>query len=133
MAYKLERASTSTLEVEIGNETLSIGVGGMSTYKRVLDAQSKLKDIQVKIKNLTANKVEITKELIDFLGETVIFLFQTAFGEENTDKILKYYEGNYDEMLLKVYPFLIKVYLPALKENAQLESRAYAKRLAGDT
>lgn len=131
MAYKLERASTSTLEVEIGNETLSIGVGGMSTYKRVLDAQSKLKDIQVKIKNLTANKVEITKELVDFLGESVIYMFQSAFGEEITDKILTYYEGNYDEMLLKVYPFFTGVFLPALKENARLESREYAKRLTG--
>ena len=131
MAYRLERAKNSTLEVELGNEIVSIPVGGMKVYKNVLQAQSRLKDIQTKIDALQKNKVEITKELIDFLGESVIYMFQSAFGEEITDKILTYYEGNYDEMLLKVYPFFTGVFLPALKENARIESREYAKRLTG--
>lgn len=131
MAYRLERAKNSTLEVELGNEIVSIPVGGMKVYKNVLQAQSRLKDIQIKIDTFQKNNKEITKELVDFLGESVITMFQSAFGEEITDKILTYYEGNYDEMLLKVYPFFTGVFLPALKENARLESREYAKRLTG--
>lgn len=131
MAYRLERAKNSTLEVELGNEIVSIPVGGMKAYKNVLQAQSRLKDIQTKIDTFQKNNKEITKELVDFLGESVITMFQTGFGEEITDKILTYYEGNYDEMLLKVYPFFTGVFLPALKENARLESREYAKRLTG--
>jgi hypothetical protein len=131
MAYRLERAKNSTLEVELGNEIVSIPVGGMKVYKNVLQAQSRLRDIQTKIDTFQKNNKEITKELVDFLGESVITMFQSAFGEEITDKILTYYEGNYDEMLLKVYPFFTGVFLPALKENARLESREYAKRLTG--
>lgn len=131
MAYKLERESGRTIELEVNGEILQIPVKGMSVYRKVLDAQSKLKDIQTKIENLSKNDVAVTNELVEFLGQTVIYLFNVAFGEANTQKILDFYEGNYDEMLLKVYPFFLTVYLPSLKDNAKAESQAYAKRLAG--
>lgn len=133
MAYKLEREKTNFIEVEIGDSTLSIPVKGMAVYRKVLDAQGKLKDIQTKIENMAKNNVEITDELVEFLGQSVIYLFNVAFGEANTQKILDFYEGNYDEMLLKVYPFFLNVYLPALKGNARADSRDYAKRLTGAT
>lgn len=131
MAYRLERESGRTIELEVNGEILQIPVKGMAVYRKVLDAQSRLKDIQTKIEKMTKDKVDITPELVEFLGQTVIYLFNVAFGEAITQKILDFYEGNYDEMLLKVYPFLLSVYLPALKDNAKAESQAYAKRLAG--
>ena len=131
MAYKLERENGRTIELEVNGEILQIPVKGMAVYRKVLDAQSKLRDIQTKIEKMNKEKVDITPELVEFLGQTVIYLFNVAFGEANTQKILDFYEGNYDEMLLKVYPFLLSVYLPALKDNAKAESQAYAKRLAG--
>lgn len=131
MAYKLERESGRTIELEVNGEILQIPVKGMAVYRKVLDAQSKLRDIQTKIEKMTKEKVDITPELVEFLGQTVIYLFNVAFGEGNTQKILDFYEGNYDEMLLKVYPFLLSVYLPALKDNAKAESQEYAKRITG--
>ena len=131
MAYKLERESGRTIELEVDGEILQIPVKGMAVYRKVLDAQGRLKDIQTKIDNLGKNGNGITHELVEFLGQSVIYLFNVAFGEQNTQKILDFYEGNYDEMLLKVYPFFLSVYLPALKDNAKAESQAYAKRLAG--
>ena len=131
MAYKLERENGRTIELEVNGEILQIPIKGMAVYRKVLDAQSKLRDIQTKIEKMTKEKVDITPELVEFLGQTVVYLFNVAFGEANTQKILAFYEGNYDEMLLKVYPFLLSVYLPALKDNAKAESQAYAKRLAG--
>lgn len=132
MAYRLERASNATIELEVGNETLVIPITGMTLYKKVLEAQGRLREVQAKIETLAKNKVGITQELIQYLGETVLYLFGVAFGKENTDKIVAFYEGNYDEMLLKVYPFFINHYLPELKENARAESRNYAKQLAGN-
>ena len=131
MAYKLERESGRTIELEVDGEILQIPVKGMAVYRKVLDAQGRLKDIQTKIDNLGKNGNGITHELVEFLGQSVIYLFNVAFGESNTQRILDFYEGNYDEMLLKVYPFFLSVYLPALKDNAKAESQAYAKRLAG--
>lgn len=131
MAYKLERESGRTIELDVNGEILQIPVKGMAVYRKVLDAQGRLKDIQTKIDNLGKNGNGITHELVEFLGQSVIYLFNVAFGEANTQRILDFYEGNYDEMLLKVYPFFLSVYLPALKDNAKAESQAYAKRLAG--
>lgn len=131
MAYKLERENSTKIELEVGGEILSIPVGGMSLYRRVLDAQGRLKDIQTKIDNMTKANNPVTQELVEYLGETVLYLFNTAFGKENTAKIVDFYEGNYDEMLLKVYPFFIKHFLPALKNSAKSESQEYAKRISG--
>lgn len=133
MAYKLERDMSNSIELDIGGEIIPVYVGGMAVYRKVLDAQGKLKDIQTKIETLTRNNTNITQELVEFLGDTIIYFFNVVFGEKNTQKILDFYEGNYDEMLLKVYPFIINTYLPTLKENARQESRNYAKRIAGAT
>jgi hypothetical protein len=131
MAYRLEREKANIIEVEVGEETLKIPVKGMGAYRKVLEAQGRLKDIQTKIELMSRENTEVTKELVEFLGESVIYLFSVAFGEENAKKILDFYEGNYDEMLLKVYPFFKDVYLPALKNSAKEDSREYTKRLTG--
>lgn len=131
MAYRLERERPNCIELEVGDELLKIPTGGMALYKKILEAQGKLKDIQTKIDRMTANSNPITEELVSYLGETVLYLFNTAFGEANAEKIVNFYEGNYDEMLLKVYPFLLNVFIPAVKENAKAESQAYAKRISG--
>lgn len=131
MAYKLEREKPNYLELDVNGDILKINVGGMALYRKVLDAQSRLFDIQKKIDLLTENGKEITSELVEFLGDSMIYLFSVAFGETNTQKILDFYEGNYDEMLTKVYPFFIGEYIPALKQSAKEDSKAYAKKLAG--
>jgi hypothetical protein len=131
MAYRLEREKTNCIELEVGDELLKIPTGGMALYKKILEAQGKLRDIQTKIERMTANSNPITEELVNYLGETVLYLFNTAFGEANAEKIVNFYEGNYDEMLLKVYPFLLNVFIPAVKEKAKAESQAYAKRISG--
>lgn len=133
MAYKLEREKANAIELEVNGEILSIPIGGMALYRKVLEAQGKLKDIQTKIDNMSKVNQPITEELVKFLGDTIIYLFKLAFGETNAQKILDFYEGNYDEMLLKVYPFFLKEYLPALKERAKDESKDVAKRLTGAT
>ena len=131
MAYKLERAQSHVIELDVGGEIITVTVGGMNLYKKVLEAQGKLKDVQTKIDTLSRNKIEITQELVEFLGQTILYFFGVVFGEKNTERILEFYDGNYDEMLMKVYPFIIREFIPALKANAETESKAYAKRLAG--
>lgn len=133
MAYKLERAVTEYIEIEVGAETLRIAVGGVKMFRSVLESQSRLRDVQTKIEVLSKAGKEITPELVEFLGQTVLYLFEVSFGKENAEKILAFYEGNYDEMLLKVYPFLKDVFIPALKGNAKAESKELAEKLAHDS
>lgn len=131
MAYKLERDRPNYLELDVNGDILHIDIGGMALYRKVLDAQSRLRDIQQKIDLFTANGKEITPDLVQFLGESVIYMFSVAFGEANTQKILDFYEGNYDEMLAKVYPFFAGEFIPALKQSAREDSKEYARKLAG--
>lgn len=133
MAYKLERAITENIDLEVGSETLHIAIGGVKMYRSVLESQAKLKDVQTKIEVLSKAGKEVTPELVNFLGETVLYLFEVAFGKENAEKILAFYEGNYDEMLMKVYPFFKNIFIPALKNNAKAESKELAEKLAYDS
>lgn len=131
MAYKLEREKPNYLELDVNGDILRINVGGMALYKKVIEAQSRLRDIQQKIDLFTEKGKEITPELVQFLGEAVLYMFSVSFGEANAQKILDFYEGNYDEMLAKVYPFFVSEFVPALKQSAREDSKNYARKLAG--
>lgn len=65
-------------------------------------------------------------------GKSVVALFTTVFGEDDTGKILTFYEGNYAEMLLDVFPFLNEAVLPAVaKASADRKNQLLAAANAG--
>ena len=69
-------------------------------------------------------------------GEAVIAVFNVIFGEEDAANILLFYEGNYTEMLLDVFPFIDGEIIPKIREasearKAQLLAAAKATRKRG--
>lgn len=56
-------------------------------------------------------------------GNAVVAVFAVIFGEENAGKILEFYENNYTEMLLDVFPFINNEIMPKIRE-ASAERRA---------
>ena len=55
-------------------------------------------------------------ECMEAYGTATLSLFSVIFGEEGANKILAFYEENYTEMLLDVFPFLNGVILPKIAE-----------------
>lgn len=49
------------------------------------------------------------------------------FGEDGATKILKFYENNYFEMSMEVFPFIIDVVVPQIQKSLV----AQRERLAG--
>lgn len=43
-------------------------------------------------------------------------VLQIIFGEENTQKILAFYENNYSEMFMQIYPFISEAIIPKISE-----------------
>lgn len=66
-------------------------------------------------------------------GNAVIAVFDVIFGEENTQKIVEFYENNWSEMLLDLFPFINNEIMPKIQEasderKAQLLEAAKASK-----
>lgn len=129
--YRVERKK-SIVQLGLGDEVLNISVGGMGTFKKYIEAQGRLVDIQKKLEAYEREKKDAPLELMTLLGETIVYIFEILFGEENTAKIVAFFEEEYDEMLTALLPFITKEVLPKIKENASAESAKLAQRIAGD-
>lgn len=56
-----------------------------------------------------ADNPESIADSIDKLGGAVVTLFQAVFGEEDTKKIVDFYDNRYIEMCKEVTPFITNV------------------------
>ena len=85
---------------------------------------------------LTLEKSPNSEAAMKAYGEAVIAVFSIIFGEDDAAKILSFYEGNYTEMLLDVFPFIDGEIIPKVREasearKAQLLAAAKATRKRG--
>ena len=63
-------------------------------------------------------------------GEAVVALMRLVFGDDGAEKILDFYEKDYTEMLLDVFPFIADCIVP--KVNAATKDRVtQLKKAAG--
>lgn len=58
-------------------------------------------------------------DLLDAYGNAVLALFQVLFTEEGARKIVEFYEGNYSEMLLDVFPFINNEIMPKIQAASE--------------
>lgn len=129
--YKIERIKKYTLQLALNDEVLNIKLDGLKQFKKYLEAQERLLDIQHKMEIMSKNTPEDKNldEMITLLGDTIIYMFTVLFGEENTQKIVDFFEGNYDEMMTAVMPFITKEVIPTLKVVAKEQSKAVVERI----
>ena len=58
------------------------------------------------------------------MGDAVISLFNIVFGQDNTKKILDFYDGKYIAMLEEISPFILEVVEPQVVEaQKRIEDR----------
>lgn len=63
-------------------------------------------------------------------GESVVALMRLVFGDDGAEKIIDFYENDYTEMLLDVFPFIADCIVP--KVNAATADRVkQLKKAAG--
>lgn len=73
-----------------------------------------------------------SEKTIEAYGAAVVAVFRVIFGDEGTDKIIAFYEGNYTEMLLDIFPFLNDEIMPKIREASEARKQQLidAARLA---
>lgn len=131
MAYQIRRQDPEIEELQLVNrdgsvaETLKVALNGADLAERVsreyvnlLNAQSYANDPK------TGKDPEGMAEAVEKLGNCVIDLYNAALGEENTRKILDFYNGRTMEMIQEVNPFVINVVIPKARKIAQQNRKA---------
>lgn len=72
------------------------------------------------------------EKLLEAYGNAVIAVFNVIFGADGASRIIAFYEGNYTEMLLDLFPFLNNEIMPKIRAAtaARKEQLVEAARLA---
>lgn len=77
------------------------------------------KDVRLAYNALGVAQNAIQRHLPDAAeeyGKAVIALFESIFGKEQTTQLLEFYEKDYTEMLVDVYPFIQDEVITRLKD-----------------
>ncbi len=113
MAYEIKKTGNYKDTLKLTNEqgeeliiAVSINIEGMAA--KYQNAQIKIAQIKKKIDDDDAGYEE--------LGEATLELFELFFGEDNTKSLIKWYEGEYGELVIDVMPYINEVIVPKIKE-----------------
>ena len=123
MAYQLKRAQKIIESLELvddkGNvvDTLPIDVNPDAIMAEYIKAQSAV----IRAKQLMAQ--EYSDEKAQQYGEAVVTVLTVVFGEENTGKLLAFYEHRETELLECIWPFLMNVIAPRMREASKEKTK----------
>ena len=62
---------------------------------------------------------QYNEKLVEAYGNAVVAVFTVIFGEDGCNKILNFYESNYTEMPLDLFPFINDVIMPKIREASE--------------
>lgn len=130
MAYELKRSQRIQEEIKIGDDTITINLDIDSItkefnkrYNAIIAAELEIKNVQ-----LIENNAEKLNVAMESYGNTVIELFCLVFGEDGAMKILNFYENNYMEMSVEVFPFIINVIMPKIQQGIEEQRKKLAEQ-----
>ena len=67
----------------------------------------------------TLQKDQDSASAMEAYGNAVVALFNVLFTEDGTRQMVEFYEGNYTEMLLDVFPFINNEIIPKIQAASE--------------
>ena len=131
MAYKLTRSEKIVEEIQLGEEVLKVEIDVEKIGTKIFEVYNRLFTKQKELSNAIDNELITTTEkenVITKYGEVIIELICLIFGEENAEKILKFYENNFIEMAQQVTPFITEVVVPVVTEDLNKKQKQTDER-----
>ena len=117
MAYQITRKKRVKEALELCNEDglvalrLDVDIDIDAMGARIAETRDTLRIAQELIEREPDNE-----KAQEAFGMSVIALFAVVFGKDGADNILAFYDGNYGEMLIDVFPFINDVVMPSVDE-----------------
>ena len=86
--------------------------------------QVQMIDLQSQYKNNPENP-----QIIENIGKVVVDIFSLLFGEENTKKLLEFYDEDYTQMLSDLFPYIQNVLVPKITEVAKKRQKNLKRKI----
>lgn len=118
MAYQIKKSDkiTETLELLDSNNNAALTVHVDIEIGRIAKEYRQLQIELMEAQNMISQGNE---QAFEAFGNAVIKLFRCLFGDENTQKILEYFENDYTEMAVQCMPFISDVIQPAIEKYSR--------------
>lgn len=120
MAYQVMRKNRIVEELQLCHNDGSVA----ASIQVDLNVDTIASRVQKTYDALGAAQAAIEKDpespkLLEAYGDAIVAVFRVIFGDDGTDKILAYYEDNYTEMLLDIFPFINGEIMPKIRDASE--------------
>lgn len=89
-------------------------------------AVSRFKEIQGELAALHQQKDD--PAIVEKIGDCIIRLMRLFFGDDVTEEMLVFFEGNYIEMIEQLFPYINKELIPEIKRRSKIRAKAMKRR-----
>lgn len=117
--FELKRSEKIVEQIKVGDEIIDVNLDAGAIQARFTKGYNELLRAQAALNGITGDNLDATSERLEQYGNAVVGVLQVVFGEEHTQKILAFYEGNYTEMFTEIYPFIAEVIIPKISEASK--------------
>lgn len=123
MSYQVKRSAKVVEDLELlsadgtVSEVIHVRLDADAVAGRVSKDYTDLLKLQSRLNSL--GETEDKAKLLEEIGKAVVTLFRTIFGEEDTEKIIAFYEKDFIDMCRTIMPFITDVVIPEVRKEAQ--------------
>lgn len=126
MAYQIKKTNRITEDVEFLGENGEVEL----TVELDIDVERIAGDFrkaQIAVMNAEkAAKEKQTDEMLEAYGKAIVEFIRLIFGDENTQKLIKYFDNRYIDMLFQTMPFIYDVVVPSIEKSIQQKKQIIA-------
>lgn len=117
--FELKRSEKIVEQIKLGDEIIEVNLDAGAIQARFTKGYNELLRAQNALNGATSDTLDAVSDKLEQYGNAVVGVLQVIFGEENTQKILAFYENNYSEMFTQIYPFISEVIIPKISEASK--------------
>ena len=116
--FELKRSEKIVEQIKLGDEIIEVNLDAGAIQTRFTKGYNELLRAQNALNGATSDTLDAVSDMEQY-GNAVVGVLQVIFGEENTQKILAFYENNYSEMFTQIYPFIAEIIIPKISEASK--------------
>ena len=117
--FELKRSEKIVEQIKLGDEIIEVNLDAGAIQARFTKGYNELLRAQSALNGATSDTLDAVSDKLEQYGNAVVGVLQVIFCEENTQKILAFYENNYTEMFTQIYPFIGEVIIPKISEASK--------------
>lgn len=119
----LDNSGNVVVTVKTDIDVDKIGAQFNACYNKIISAERKLESISKSVDGGNLGELGKAEEAY---GGAIISIFKLIFGEDESDKILVFFENNYIEMLTEIMPFISEIVLPRVRQSTEEKRKLLA-------